>query len=57
MSYSASMNDLYPDKTYYVAVRHSDLVKDDTVFKLIINLINGNTELIDGVSPGPGIEM
>lgn len=47
------MNDLYPDKTYYVEETHADLVRKDAVINFVIGLINGETNQTPDVRTEP----
>ena len=43
--YSATMNDLYPQKTFFVTAGHNTLVQSNGILKFLKNIINGNNNL------------
>ncbi len=50
LCYSASINDLYPSKTYFASdVQHYSLIESTAVLAFIINLINGSTVTPTGI--------
>ena len=49
LSYSATMNDLYPQKTFFVTAGHNTLIESKDIFKFIRNIINGNNILTSGM--------
>lgn len=49
LSYSASMNNLYPGKTYFVDEEHSKLQKNGQVIKFIKAIIDGSTLYVEDI--------
>lgn len=56
LSYSASMNDIYPGKTFFVNANHNNLVRLDSgpkIISFIKNIINGSTLYTQGIKSIP----
>lgn len=62
LAYSASMNDIYPSRTFFTTSKHGDLIKlsgsnaSPNILGFVKNLLNGNTTLTSGMrtDPSPG---
>lgn len=53
LSYSASMNDLYPSKTYFVNASHTGLLSNNSVMNFIERIIDEGTLYVQGIRTTP----
>ena len=53
LSYSASLNDLYPNKTYFTNADHNELIYKSNVLSFIKRIINNNFTLPSGIQTNP----
>lgn len=53
LSYSASLNDLYPNKTYFTKANHNELIYKSNVLSFIKRIINNNFTLPSGIQTNP----
>lgn len=53
LSYSASLNDLYPSKTYFTKASHNQLTDKSNVLNFIKRIINNNITLVSGIQSNP----
>lgn len=57
LTYSASMNDLYPSKTFFTTASHTNLVSNCSVLTFIKNIIDGNSDIPDGIRAEPNTDI